>query len=98
MKDSNTKVKTANRKSKGERMSLYKTMRTIKAAIRTTKNLIHSGIVKSRTLIYPEGGTADDLLSISFITSIIVALITFLLHYLNKFGIIHLPFTIFLDG
>jgi hypothetical protein len=49
-------------------------------------------------LIYPEGGTADDLLSISFITSIIVALITFLLHYLNKFGIIHLPFTIFLDG
>lgn len=97
MKDSNTKVITANRKSKGERMSLYKMAKSVKAFIRKTINLIHSGIVKSRTLIYSERGTADDLLAFPFIT-LIITLITVLLHYLDKFGIIHLPFTIFLEG
>lgn len=97
MKDSNAKVIKANKKPKGERMSLYKTVKNIKKVIRKTINLIHRGVAKSRTLIYPEGGSADDLLAFPFIIAI-VTLITFLLHYLDKFGIIHLPFTIFLDG
>ena len=78
------------KKRSNDRQNLYRTTKNIKTNMKIVTNLIHRGIVKTQTLLYSEGGTAD-LHGLLFVGTMIFFLITLLLYGLNAAGIIHLP-------
>ena len=78
------------KKKSNDRQNLYRTTKNIKTNMKIVTNLIHRGIVKTQTLLYSEGGTAD-LHGLLFVGTMIFFLITLLLYGLNATGIIHLP-------
>ncbi len=78
------------KKRSNDRQNLYRTTKNIKTNTKIVTNLIHRGIVKTQTLLYSEGGTAD-LHGLLFVGTMIFFLITLLLYGLNAAGIIHLP-------
>jgi len=78
------------KKRSNDRQNLYRITKNIKTNMKIVTNLIHRGIVKTQTLLYSEGGTAD-LHGLLFVGTMIFFLITLLLYGLNAAGIIHLP-------
>jgi len=78
------------KKRSNDRQNLYRITKNIKTNMKIVTNLIHRGIVKTQTLLYSEGGTAD-LHGLLFVGTMIFFLITLLLYCSHAAGIIHLP-------
>ena len=78
------------KKRSNDRQNLYRAINNNKTEMKLITNLIHRGIVKTQTLLYSEGGTAD-LHGLLFVGTMIFFLITLLLYCSHAAGIIHLP-------